>query len=77
MQRHTFYKHLGVYGFRRQQLFELAGLAPTPNEQLESLEQLRWLEAGYSVHVERSPIDIIEIDSPEDLERAASTLDGR
>lgn len=74
MERHTFYKHLGVYGFHRDRLFELAALKPTPNEQLESLEQLRWLEAGHPIHIEISPVDIIEIDTPEDLARAAAYL---
>ncbi len=75
MSQHTFYKHLGVYGFHREQLFELAGLSPTPNEQMESLEQLRWLENGYPIRVVLSPIDIIEIDSPEDLSRAEANLE--
>lgn len=64
-----FYKHIGIYGFRREVLLELAKLVPGILEQYESLEQLRWLEAGYSIHVGVTQWETFGIDRPEDLTR--------
>ncbi|MCL4167669.1 UNVERIFIED_CONTAM: hypothetical protein GTU68_014329, partial [Idotea baltica] len=44
------YQHLGVYAYRREVLEEIGALPPSPLEIRESLEQLRWLEAGYVIH---------------------------
>lgn len=65
-------RHIGLYAYRRTFLLELAGLAPTPLEQSERLEQLRALENGYRIRVEVVPASdaMIEVDTPEDLERA-------
>lgn len=70
LQRHTFYKHLGLYAFRREVLREVTALEPTPLEQAEKLEQLRWLESGYTIGVGITNTTTIGIDTPEDLERA-------
>lgn len=69
-----FYKHIGLYGFRREVLIKLAGLPPSRYEQWESLEQLRWLEAGFSIFVNLTEKETIGIDTPEDLERARAML---
>ncbi|MCK6456594.1 MAG: 3-deoxy-manno-octulosonate cytidylyltransferase [Phycisphaerae bacterium] len=58
--------HLGLYGFRRETLRELGGLAPTPAERAECLEQLRWLENGYDIHVAIGDRPSQGIDTPED-----------
>lgn len=70
--RQTFYKHIGLYGFRRQALAEIALLSPTPLELAESLEQLRWLEHGFKIAVGITEWETIGVDTPEDMERLAT-----
>lgn len=70
LDKHTFYKHLGIYAYRVKALGEITTLAPSPMETAESLEQLRWLENGYKIKVGVTNIETIGIDTPEDLERA-------
>lgn len=74
LSRHTFYKHIGLYAFRREVLREVTSLPQSPLEQAESLEQLRWLENGYKISVGISDIETIGIDTPEDLARAETFL---
>jgi len=59
--------HIGVYGYRRATLLRLAGLAPTPLERAESLEQLRALEHGISIRVLDSAYVSLSVDTPDDL----------
>jgi 3-deoxy-manno-octulosonate cytidylyltransferase (CMP-KDO synthetase) len=70
----TYRKHLGIYAYRSGTLQALAGLAPSPLERAESLEQLRWLEAGYAVWMGQAVSDSIGVDTPEDLVRAERLL---
>jgi 3-deoxy-manno-octulosonate cytidylyltransferase (CMP-KDO synthetase) len=63
------FKHLGLYGFRREFLLAFAALAQTPLERAESLEQLRALEHGHRIRVIETRFESIEVDTPEDLER--------
>jgi 3-deoxy-manno-octulosonate cytidylyltransferase (CMP-KDO synthetase) len=63
------YKHIGLYVYRRDFLLEFARLAPTPLEETEHLEQLRALEYGYPIRVVETKYDSIGVDTPEDLER--------
>ena len=65
----TYFKHIGIYAFRAGALADLAQLAPTPLEEAESLEQLRWLESGYAIQVEITEMESHGIDTPEDLQR--------
>ncbi len=67
LAQHTFYKHIGLYGFRRAALLAVARLSPTPLERAESLEQLRWLENGLPIAVGITELETIGIDAPEDL----------
>lgn len=62
-----FYKHLGLYAYKTSVLLEITKLPPSRLEQLESLEQLRWLENGYEIGVAVTDIETIGIDTPEDL----------
>ena len=63
------YKHIGLYGYRKEFLLRYAALAPTPLEQAEALEQLRALEHGCAIHVAVTEHDAVSVDTPEDLER--------
>ena len=65
----AYFKHIGLYAFRRKTLLELAGLPMGSLEATESLEQLRWLENGYDIGVNFTPFETFGIDTPEDLKR--------
>jgi 3-deoxy-manno-octulosonate cytidylyltransferase (CMP-KDO synthetase) len=64
------YHHLGLYAFRAAFLQQYSGLAPTPLEQCESLEQLRVLEHGHSIHVSLVDWPMLEVNTPEELTTA-------
>ena len=67
-------KHLGLYAYRAAALAEITALPPSPLEEMESLEQLRWLEAGYDIWVAQAVSDSIGVDTPEDLSRVEKYL---
>lgn len=71
-RQHQYYRHVGLYGFRTNILGELSSLEPAALEIAESLEQLRWLSAGYRIQVELTSTSTIGIDTPQDLERATA-----
>jgi len=64
-----FYKHIGLYAYRRDFLLRFAALEPTPLEQAERLEQLRALEHGYRIKAVETRHDSIGVDSEADLIR--------
>jgi len=70
------YKHLGLYAYRRDFLLRFARLAPTPLERAEKLEQLRALEWGFRIKVAETSGAGIEVDTPQDLERARAWAAG-
>lgn len=69
---HNFFKHIGIYGYRSNVLKEISLLKPTPLEQKEKLEQLRWLENGYHIKTAITEQEAVAIDTPEDLENLLS-----
>ncbi len=69
VHRHTFYKHIGIYGYKTETLKRIVKLPKGKLEVAESLEQLRWLENGFSLFAEETDIESIAIDSPEDLSK--------
>jgi 3-deoxy-manno-octulosonate cytidylyltransferase (CMP-KDO synthetase) len=70
------YHHIGIYAYRRAALERFVGLAPSPLELREKLEQLRALEAGMRIDVEIVDTVPLGVDTPEDLERARGMLTG-
>lgn len=70
LKQGIFYKHIGLYGFRRDTLLEVTTLPQGDREKAASLEQLRWLDAGYPIYVNFTQTKTLSIDTPRDLEKA-------
>jgi 3-deoxy-manno-octulosonate cytidylyltransferase (CMP-KDO synthetase) len=70
----TYYEHIGVYAFRKQALMNFTSWPMTPLEAAEKVECLRYLENGIPLKMVITQYMGVEIDTPEDLERAASLL---
>jgi 3-deoxy-manno-octulosonate cytidylyltransferase (CMP-KDO synthetase) len=68
------WRHMGVYAYRKSALLRFATLAPTPLEQAEALEQLRALENGMRILVLATTDEAIGVDTPEDLERVRGMM---
>ena len=71
----TYFRHLGMYGYRIRTLEEIVALPAGKLEQLESLEQLRWLDYGYSIFMEVTELENLSIETPEDLEKIPANPD--
>jgi len=69
LQHFTYFKHIGIYGYRADILQLITKLPVSSLEKAESLEQLRWVENGYKIKVAETEIETIAIDTPEDLEK--------
>ena len=74
LSAHTFYKHIGLYAYRTDILARITRMPQSTLEKAESLEQLRWLQAGLKIKVGLTDIETIGIDTPEDLQRAEAFL---
>ncbi|MCR4764967.1 MAG: 3-deoxy-manno-octulosonate cytidylyltransferase [Bacteroidaceae bacterium] len=74
LSHHIYYRHIGLYAYRAEVLQQITALAQSSLELAESLEQLRWLENGYTIKVGVTNIETIGIDTPADLERAEAFL---
>lgn len=70
----VYYEHIGVYAFRKQALLQFTGWPVSPLEAVEKIECLRYLENGIPMRMVVTQYMGIEIDTPEDLERAARLL---
>ena len=64
-----FYKHIGIYAYRAETLSRLVKLTQGRLEKAESLEQLRWLENGFTIRAAITEVETTAIDTPEDLAR--------
>ena len=69
LARAPYYKHVGMYAYRPATLKAVTALPPGVLEQAESLEQLRWLENGFSIAVSVTHHESIGIDTPDDLKK--------
>lgn len=69
-----YFKHIGLYGYRKDFLKTFADLKPTPLEETEKLEQLRALENGYKIMVRECDFNAISVDTIEDLELVRSVF---
>lgn len=67
-KNYDYWKHIGLYAFKPDVLKEIVDLKPSSLEVLESLEQLRWLENGYTIHINKTESNSKSIDTPEDLQ---------
>lgn len=74
LEKGKFYKHIGIYAYRRDTLARIAALPQSSLEISESLEQLRWLENGYHIQTALTDIENLAVDTPEDLERIKEAM---
>jgi len=72
--RPLYFKHLGVYAYRKAALDRFCQLPESPLERSERLEQLRFLENGIPIHVGETAFDTIGVDTEEDLHRVEKIL---
>jgi 3-deoxy-manno-octulosonate cytidylyltransferase (CMP-KDO synthetase) len=70
----SYMKHIGIYGYRIDILQKISSLSPSVHEIAESLEQLRWLENGFSITMKETQLETLSIDSPDDLKHVEKYL---
>lgn len=69
-----YFKHLGLYAYRKPALDRFVALPESSLERSERLEQLRFLENGIAIHVAETPYDSVGVDTEEDLKRVEEIL---
>jgi len=74
LYHYTYYKHIGIYGYRSDILQQVTLLPVSSLEKAESLEQLRWIENGYRIKVAETELETYAIDTPEDLKKLLKSL---
>lgn len=72
--KHKYYKHIGIYAYRRSVLDFITRLPQSNLEKAEALEQLRWIENGLKIRTAVTDWESIGIDTPEDLEKSKAFL---
>ena len=75
--RPTYFKHLGLYAYRKAALDRFMKLPESSLEKSERLEQLRFLENGIPIFVRETPHDSVGVDTEEDLQRVINILEKR
>jgi 3-deoxy-manno-octulosonate cytidylyltransferase (CMP-KDO synthetase) len=75
--RASYYKHHGIYAYRRDFLDIFTRLPEGTLEKLEALEQLRALEHGYRIKVVETLYDSVEVDTPQEMERVRRIIAGK
>lgn len=74
LENHTFYGHMGIYGYKRDALFKMTSLSQTSLEKTESLEQLRVLDNGMKIITAVVNDNAVGIDTAEDVEKFKAKL---
>lgn len=74
LEHNAFYKHIGIYAFRLNVMAQLVKLSPSSLEKAEQLEQLRWLENGYTIRTIETIFETIGVDMPDDVSKAIAWL---
>lgn len=74
LNQHTYFQHIGIYGYRRDILDKITHLPQSLLEKAESLEQLRWIEHGYKIKTAITTGETIAIDTPDDLKKILHSL---
>ena len=69
LEKTPYYKHIGIYAYRRETLLAVTQWPASSLETAESLEQLRWLEGGLSIWTSETDLETTGIDTPDDLEK--------
>lgn len=69
LSKADYYKHIGIYAYRTAILEKIVSLPISNLERIESLEQLRWIENGFSIYTELTEFESIAVDTPEDLKK--------
>lgn len=69
-----YYRHVGMYAYRRDVLEQITRLPVSSLEKAESLEQLRWLEHGFKIRCVETRFDSHCIDTPEDIEKVLALM---
>jgi 3-deoxy-manno-octulosonate cytidylyltransferase (CMP-KDO synthetase) len=72
-----YFKHLGLYAYRKPALDRFVSLPESSLERSERLEQLRFLENGIPIYVAETEFDSVGVDTEEDLQRVTQILQGR
>jgi 3-deoxy-manno-octulosonate cytidylyltransferase (CMP-KDO synthetase) len=75
--RPRYFKHLGLYAYRKAALDRFVTLPESALEKSERLEQLRFLENGISIYIAETPHDSIGVDTEEDLQRVIGILQNK
>jgi len=70
----TYFKHIGIYGYRTKTLAEICKLPPSKNEITERLEQLRWLDNNYLIKVGITTHEGLSVDTPEDIAKIKAQM---
>ncbi len=67
--KNDYYKHIGIYAYSKEIINSIVALPMSNLEKAESLEQLRWIENGYSIYTEITNFESVAVDTPEDLKK--------
>jgi 3-deoxy-manno-octulosonate cytidylyltransferase (CMP-KDO synthetase) len=73
-KHHQYYRHVGMYAYRKDILQQITKLPVSSLEKAESLEQLRWIENGFSIKCVTTKFESHCIDTPEDIEKVLQLL---